>query len=245
MEFYDKKTILSLAILALSSCGTLGPMPLPDDPRFQPIIPEVSEAPKPVGGSLYIKGTGLSLYQDMKAHRIGDIITVRLIEVTKASKDAELNTKKNFDQTIENPNLFGRSPSLKTSDLPIIGGFPILNNKTGFTLGASIDNSTEFKGKGDSAQNNSLKGDISVTVSQVLENGNLVIRGEKWITLNQGAEYMRLTGIVRPQDIGPNNEVLSTRIANARITYSGTGDMAETSKMGWISRFFNSSIWPF
>lgn len=238
------KFITSLATLGLFSCA-VGPAPLPDDPRFQPIIPEVSEAPKPVGGSLYVKGTGLSLYQDMKAHRVGDIITVRLVEATKASKDAALNSKKEFDQTITNPTLFGTTPQINTRDIPILGKLPILNNKAGFTLGATVDNSTEFKGKGDSSQNNSLSGDITVSVSQVLSNGNLVIRGEKWMTLNQGSEYIRLTGIVRQQDIGPNNEVLSNRIANARITYSGTGDVANSSKMGWISKFFNSALWPF
>lgn len=238
------RVVTSLSITLLASCA-MGPAPLPDDPRFQPIIPEVSEAPKPIGGSLYVKGTGLSLYQDMKAHRVGDIITVRLVEATKASKDAALNSKKEFDQTITNPSLFGRSPQINTKDIPILGKLPILNNKESFDLSASVDNSTEFKGKGDSSQNNSLSGDITVTVSQVLSNGNLVIRGEKWMTLNQGSEYIRLTGIVRPQDIGPNNEVLSNRIANARITYSGTGDVANSSKMGWISKFFNSSIWPF
>ena len=80
---------------------------------------------------------------------------------------------------------------------------------------------------------------------QVLNNGSLVIRGEKWISINNGDEFIRVTGLVRSQDIKPDNTVDSTRMANARIQYSGTGTFADAQKVGWLSQFFMSDWWPF
>ena len=92
---------------------------------------------------------------------------------------------------------------------------------------------------------NSLNGNITVTVHQVLPNGVLIVRGEKWLTLNQGDEYIQVSGMVRPQDIGPDNTVESTKLADARISYSGTGAVHDTNVMGWLSRFFVSALMPF
>lgn len=211
--------------------------PTPDDPRFAPVIPDIANEPKSEGGSAYVDGYGLSLYQDEKAHRVGDIITVKLEEQTKASKDAKTDYEKSNTVNLAEPTILGNK--LKTKIPGILS-----KSQNTLTLNNAVSSSSKFKGKGDSGQNNSLTGDITVTIAQVLPNRNLVIRGEKWLTLNQGAEYIRLTGIVRPQDIGPNNEVVSTRIANARITYSGTGPIADANKSGWLTRFFNSPIWP-
>jgi flagellar L-ring protein precursor FlgH len=82
-------------------------------------------------------------------------------------------------------------------------------------------------------------------VVQVLANQNLLVRGEKWLTLNNGDEYIRLTGVVRPADVSPTNEIASTKIANARIQYSGTGSFATAQEEGWLSGFFSSEYWPF
>jgi flagellar L-ring protein precursor FlgH len=92
---------------------------------------------------------------------------------------------------------------------------------------------------------NSLSGNITVTIHQVMPNGTMLVRGEKWLTLNQGDEYIRVSGLVRPQDIGPDNSIESTRLADARITYSGTGATHDANVMGWLARFFISPLWPF
>jgi flagellar L-ring protein precursor FlgH len=102
-----------------------------------------------------------------------------------------------------------------------------------------------FDGQGDALQFNQLTGSISVTVVEVLPNGNLKVRGEKRVALNDGSEYIRLAGIVRPIDIDVANIVPSSKVADATIMYTGDGAMAESSKMGWITRFFNSPIFPF
>lgn len=212
-------------------------VPTPDDPSFAPVIPDIAAEPKACDGSAYVDGYGLSLYQDMKAYRVGDILTVKLEEQTKASKDAKTKYKKEYNLNMASPTIFGNA----NVRAKIAKMLPFVNSETSATLNNILNSTSEFKGSGDSGQNNSLSGDITVTISQVLPNKNLVIRGEKWLTLNQGSEYIRLSGIVRPQDIGPNNQVVSTRIANARITYSGTGPVADGTKPGWLARFFNSA----
>lgn len=232
--------IISGLMLTITGCSGQY-FPKPDDPLFAPVIPDIPPEPKASNGSTYIDGYGLSLYQDIKAYRVGDILTVRLVEQTKASKDAKTNFKKEYGLTVDNPTILGNN-SVKSK---LLQKLPLINSERTATLNNDLKSNSEFKGSGDSDQNNSLTGDITVTISQVLPNKNLVIRGEKWLTLNQGSEYIRLTGIVRPQDIDPNNQVVSTRIANARITYSGTGAVADANKAGWLARFFNSAMMPF
>lgn len=228
---FPKVVASVVAAVLVSACQTtVQHAPRPNDPMFAPIIPEMPVHKVSGDGSVFNPMMANSLYSDAKATRVGDIITVILRENTSATKSAnttmERGTEVDFD--------------------PITGpGGAILNLGTGgdfqFDLGASND----FEGDAQSNQSNNLTGNISVTVVQVMPNGNLIVRGEKWITLNQGDEYIRLTGIVRPQDVNPSNEVLSTKIANARIQYSGTGSFAKVQQQGWLTKFFNSGWWPF
>ena len=129
-----------------------------------------------------------------------------------------------------------------------IGNPTLLGNTVGFKgldLGVSVSGNRGFDGSADANQSNSLTGSITVTVAEVLPNGILAVRGEKWITLNQGDELIRISGLVRADDIGPDNTVLSTRVADARITYSGNGAFANASQPGWLNQFFLSPLWPF
>ena len=121
--------------------------------------------------------------------------------------------------------------------IPTFKGNPLLSS--------SMSAEREFTGSGNTAQSNSLRGEISVMVSEILPNGNMVVRGEKIIGLNQGSEFIRITGIVRPQDVSSNNEVQSGKLANARIFYGGGGVIAEANTKGWLSRFFSSPLFPF
>ncbi|MDH5183551.1 MAG: flagellar basal body L-ring protein FlgH, partial [Gammaproteobacteria bacterium] len=101
-----------------------------------------------------------------------------------------------------------------------------------------------FDGSGSSAQSNSLQGTISVSVMEVLANGYLVVRGEKILSLNQGDEFIRVSGIIRPEDVSPDNTVQSTKVANVQIIYGGTGALADANRDGWMSKFFKK-VWPF
>lgn len=217
--------------------------PQPNAPEFAPTIPDRAQMPAPINGSLYVEDTGLQLYQDIKAHRVGDILTVQLVESTQARKNADTDLKKEYEMNSSATKLFGFVPKFNLRKFPIIRHF--VHRQNDRTLENDLDNDSEFKGSGKSNQTNSLTGDITVTVAQILPNKYLVVRGEKWITLNQGSEFIRISGMVRPEDIGPDNIVPSNRIANARIAYSGTGDISNANKAGWGARFFNSPYWVF
>jgi len=188
-------------------------------PRFQPVN----------NGSIFQTGRSVRLFEDSKAFRVGDLLSVKLSESTNASKSAATNTNKDDDVNIGAGTLLGITPTYK--------GDSILQNE--------LSSEREFAGSGDSAQSNSLQGEISVMVSDILPNGNLVVRGEKIIGLNQGSEYIRIAGIVRPQDVSANNEVISGKLGNARIFYGGGGVIAEANSKGWLSRFFDSPVFPF
>ncbi len=229
MSNWSRKAARMAMVIALiattGACARLqGPMP----GDFQPTLPPPPPPPVQTGGAIYQAGYDMRLFDDPKARRVGDVLTVQLVERTAASKSASTGTNKDTSIDTGNPIIGGDTITLNDED--------ILNN--------SWEQEHSFKGEGSSSQSNRLDGNISVTVADVYPNGNLAVRGEKWITLNQGQEYVYVTGIVRPQDILPDNTVLSTRIADARITYSGKGTLAEANKVGWFSRFFMSPVWP-
>jgi flagellar L-ring protein precursor FlgH len=168
------------------------------------------------------------LYSDIRAHRVGDIITVTLKESTQAKKSAYNQIKKGTDLTVEPIYAGGKNVSI-----------------SGIPLDLGYNDSMNTKRESDADQSNSLDGSISANIIQVLSNGNLVIRGEKWISINNGDEFIRVTGMIRSEDINPDNTIDSTRVANARFQYSGTGTFADSQKVGWLSSFFMSDWWPF
>ena len=217
---------LAMVCLLLGACVTQQPIRRAD---HRPVMPTVMHTPKPVQGSLYHAGTGRELFSDVKARRVGDVINVILQERTQASKSASTSTSKETDIALPSPTILGRNIAL--------GGYPLFNN--------TIDSATDFAGDGDSSQSNSLTGNIAVTVAAVYPNGNMMVRGEKVLNLNQGSEVIRISGLVRAVDVTPENTVLSTQIADVQITYSGTGAIAESNQQGWLARFFNSPFWPF
>ncbi len=227
-----RKLIMSLSaasLVALSGCATFVP-PSPDDPFFAPPVPQTPQKQQISGGSLFSTSNDMLLYEDRKANQIGDIITIVLTEVTDATKKADTKTKKESDVSLPNPTIAGRN-------------YTFNSGQATFEMG--IEQENEFKGQAESKQSNKLNGTISVTVQNVLPNGNLVVRGEKWITLNQGDEFIRVSGILRPQDVAADNTAMSSRLANARIQYSGRGAVADSNTHGWLARFFNSAWWPF
>ncbi|MDD0843887.1 flagellar basal body L-ring protein FlgH [Pseudomonas sp. Gutcm_11s] len=227
-----------LASVVLSGC--VAPAPKPDDPYYSPVLPRTPLPAAQSNGSIYQAGFETNLYDDRKAYRIGDIITITLSERTQASKSAGSDMSKNSTANLGLTSLFGGAVSLNN---PNSGLNPLKTNDLSLDVGYSGTRATE----GDSAanQSNSLSGSITVTVAEVLPNGILAVRGEKWMTLNTGDELVRIAGMIRADDIATDNTVSSTRVANARITYSGTGAFADASQPGWFDRFFMSPLFPF
>jgi len=216
---------ISLLLVAgvISACSS-HPRPKPNDPYYAPTVSAMAPIAQRTEGSLFQSSYGLNLFDDRKALRIGDIITVTLSERTVSRKSSGVSVVKDSKTNFNAGTLLGANVT---------------------DLETSLQQKRDFSGDAGADQSNSLQGNITVTVADVLPNGNLVVRGEKWMTLNRGDEFIRISGIVRPDDISPDNTVISTRLANAKISYSGTGALADSQSMGWLSRFFNSEYWPF
>lgn len=220
----------AVALLA----GCVAPVAKPNDPYYAPVLPRTPLPSAANNGSIYQAGFEQNLYDDRKAYRVGDIITITLSERTDASKAASNGITKNSSNSIGLTSFFG-------------GGLTTNNPSGGanLSLNTGYNGARTTKGDGKAAQSNSLTGSVTVTVAEVLPNGILAVRGEKWMTLNTGDELVRIAGLIRADDIATDNTVSSTRVADARITYSGTGSFADSSQPGWFDRFFLSPLFPF
>jgi flagellar L-ring protein precursor FlgH len=166
------------------------------------------------------------MFDDRRARFVGDTLTVLIEEKTSASKKSSSTADKTGSTSL---------------DIPAVNKVPITNLQ-----GASIEASsaTKFEGKGDAASNNLFSGNLTVTVIEVLPNGNMIVSGEKQVSINHGTEYIRFSGVVNPLHINASNTVSSTKVADARIEYQGTGYLDEVQNMGWLARFF-MTVWPF
>lgn len=224
-----KPSALVIATLVLQACAH-GPDSVETESRSEFRSAALNyEMPPPPPGAVYNAAGSFDLFMDLRARSVGDILTVLLIERTNASKESSTST--------------ARGSSVDTG-FPVIGGVPITLNGEPI-LNNEFESDTTFDGQADSSQSNRLDGSITVTVAARLPNGNLLVRGEKLITINQGEEFIRLEGIVRPIDIGPANTVASTKVADAAISYSGRGNLQATNRPGWLTRFFNSPWFPY
>jgi flagellar L-ring protein precursor FlgH len=200
----------------------------PNDPDYAPVPSSSLQAAPNINGSLYKSNYSLSLFSDQQATQVGDIITVIFDEQYNSTKSAETSSKKDSSNTSNPANILNTVPGWRNLGLDI-----------------NLNHNRSFKGSGDADRSNSLSGTISVTVADILPSGVLQIRGEKWLTLSEGDEYIRIIGLIRPQDITPQNTVMSSKVADARITFGGRGNLNNATKEGWFGRMTNSAWWPF
>jgi flagellar L-ring protein precursor FlgH len=179
-----------------------------------------------MNGAIFQLSSYQPLFEDRRARRVGDTLTININEKLNASKTAATTASRTGNTKFAVPEIKG------------IPGVPL--------KGASVvaNSAQDFEGKGDSGANNVFTGTITVTVIEVLPNGNLAVSGEKQLGINQGSEFVRVSGIVNPQNILPGNVVSSTQVADARLEYRGTGYIDEAQTMGWLARAFQS-ILPF
>jgi flagellar L-ring protein precursor FlgH len=215
----------SLAMIAL--CAIIsGCAMAPSDSDYAATWPEPPPPATAGNGAIYQAGHDIALFENAVARRVGDTLTIRLNERTNASKSSSTTTSKSTSANLGGVTVGGRSLTYHGRDV----------------LTAGAEGEAEFDGQGGSSQSNRLEGDITVTVAQRLPNGNLLVRGQKWIQINQGKEYVRIQGIVRPIDINPDNTISSLKVADAVISYGGTGALADANRPGLLSRFFNLGL---
>lgn len=213
--------VLLLLLLLLEGCASSpDQVELPPSPDYS----QLPAAPRPTSGGLYQAGYELSLFSDVKATRVGDIVTVMLVEQNSGQKSTDTNLNQSTAMNIGAPTFGGSSRP---------------------NMAVTMDSANAFTGESGSSQSNSLNGSIAVTVREVLPSGNLLVEGEKWMQINQGNEFIRLRGVIRPRDVGPSNVIYSTQVADARISYSGNGTPQNVNVAGWAAKLLFSPLWPF
>jgi len=232
-SFVSKFVLAGLLTQALGGCSTY--VSQLEGQAFEPVDPAVSLASEqPANGAIFRAGQSGLFATDQRARRVGDILTVTFNEIFAATKAQTAASSKAdaFAVTLPTglPNIL--TGGFATDDGGVNGG--------GLTAGTN----RTFSGAGNAAQSNSFTGSLAVTVTRVFPNGNMEVAGQKEITLNNGNEYVRVKGIVRPEDISATNIVSSTRLADAQIRYTGSGHLADASKPGWLSQFMRA-ISPF
>ncbi len=225
----------SAATALLSACSS-PPVALTHTPEFAPVYPPMAEKVQSNSGAIFSSRTD-NWFGRNKSYQIGDVVTVLLNEETQTERnvEAKLNRK-------STNNVLAASTGLSNAIQNIsVGGSKLSGVLQGIKLdGSEITNA----GSGQDSKTAKLIGAVTVTVVEVLANGNLVVRGEKQLALTEGSEIIQLSGIIRPIDISPSNMVQSSRLANAQIAYRGTGDLANAGKAGWGTSAL-MKLWPF
>ncbi len=230
--------LLSSMVLGLSACGT-APVALKHSPEFAPVLPVAFERPREVTGAIFNGQNSDNFFGRSRNYRVGDLITIRLEESSQANRKQEgsVNRGSSNDVIPQGLNTAVGDLSLPTKVLGTTLG--------GVMSGVNLNKATiDSKGIGEAVQTAGMRGLVTVTVTEVLANGNLMVRGEKQLGFTEGSEIIQISGILRPNDISPNNMVQSLRLANAQITYRGTGDKANASKAGWGTSAL-LKLWPF
>jgi flagellar L-ring protein precursor FlgH len=226
-----KILLSSLVVLAvLQGCASQAPVlsTLSPSPDFAPVYPLAKDQTAPATGGIYGNRQSDAWFGRGRNYQVGDLITVLLNESTQADR----SQKTDISRDASNTALPSGANLLLGNIHPILDGLNVNSAKT------------ISSGKGTAAQGASLTGSVTVTVTEILANGNLVVRGETKLGLSEGTEVIQVAGVIRPQDIGPNGTVQSLRLANAQIAYRGTGDLASASKPGWGTTGL-MKFWPF
>jgi flagellar L-ring protein precursor FlgH len=188
-------------------------------PQYEPAPPPPAPPPA-ANGAIFQPANGYApLTSGQRAAQVGDIITIVLVERTQGTSTSTSATDHDAGIGITPPS---------TGPLSLFS-----------PTDAAVGVNSTFTGHGQTGQSNSLVGEISVVVSEVLPNGTMRIRGEKLLRINRGNETIRISGLVRPGDIAADNRVASTRVADARIDYVGRGEISRASRQGWLQRFFS------
>lgn len=210
------RILAGAASLLLAACAAQPPLV----ENYDATWPEEADVAAAPNGAIFQSGRDVALFENAIARHVGDTVTIRLQESTAAQKSSSTKTAKSSSVSLPSPTVFGSPVDIDTS----------------------IGSDRKFDGSGNSQLSNQLDGFITVTVARRLANGNLLVRGQKWIGINQGREFVRIQGVIRPIDIQPDNSIASYKVADATISYGAQGALADANRPGLLSRFFNS-IW--
>jgi len=217
------KHLALLALALLAGCTTVPPTNVHQPMTARPVLRE--DAPL-ANGAIWQAGQSRPLFEDRRARYVGDTINVRIVENTNATTKSNRKVDKSGNVTASVGAMAGL-PGSRLANLDLNAG-----------------SANSFSGAGEAANNNVFTGNLAVTVIDVLPNGNLLVSGEKQVAIGQEQEYVRISGVVNPGFIDTQNTVPSSMIADARIEYKSSGQVAEGQVMGWLARFF-LNVLPF
>ena len=221
------RVFLSVVVALLAGCATTSE-PLVHSPGFSPVYPAQVQQPRLATGAIFDANQADTWFGRNRNFQIGDVVTVLLNESLQANREQNTDVERKASNDVI-------PESVSTW----------LGNQRGIPSGINLNSANvKSEGTGSSDQAASLVGSVAVTVIDVLPNGNLVLRGEKQLQMTEGTEVIQVSGIVRPADIAPNFTVQSRRLANAQISYRGTGDLANAAKPGWGTNLL-MKLWPF
>lgn len=216
--------------------GPVQSKPIAYVPQQQPALQQIqpSTPQGPSDGSLWQDNAPLiSLFSDQKARQVGDIVTIKIMESSTATNKASTGTDRSSSLSAS-LDAFFNAEKRYPADQPFFN--PFAKVAGGFE--------SEFEGTGTTKRSGDLNAYITALVTQVLPNGNLVLNGSREVLINNENQIIQLTGVVRPRDVDADNQVLSTYVADARISYSGTGVINDRQKPGWLTKVL-MTVWPF
>jgi flagellar L-ring protein precursor FlgH len=217
----------AVLLVLLQGCATEPvDMVLKPSPDFQPVYPLAKDVVKVPTGGIYSNRQSDAWFGRGRNYQVGDVITVLLDENTKSLRTQNAAVSREGKTTLPS----GLNTQLGKN--PFLTGIDLTNNKASST------------GTGTADQLATLTGSVAVTVVEILANGNLMVRGEKKLGLAEGTEVIQVSGVIRPEDVGPNSTVQSRRLANAQIAYRGSGDLANATRAGWGTTLLHK-FWPF
>jgi len=215
---------LLLAVVAGCGPNHIGPF-TPRERKYDPgKYAQADPRNRPSNGSLFSNGRG-GFLEDTRAVRIGDIVLIQIDEDANAQGGASTSLSRDNKANLGVEALLGLVPTVKR-DHPFIDPGQLLEFLT----------ESEFDGNGDTARGSTLKAGIAVRVTNEMPNGDLFVEGTKVLLINNEEYHLYISGLVRPADIGPDNAVASTRLADAQVEFTGRGDVTDQQRKGWLSR---------
>jgi flagellar L-ring protein precursor FlgH len=228
-----RKILSLLSVIFVTGCAVVQPTQLTHSPSFEPVYPLEKQTERVPTGGIYVGRQSDSWFGRGRNFQVGDVITVLLNESTQAARTQGSDLSRSSTNDVITPTLQSKTAAK-------------LGSPIGSVIGAlKLDGGTiTSKGTGKADQEASLTGSVAVSVVSVMANGNLVLRGEKQLALTEGSEIIQVAGIIRPEDVSAVNTVQSRRLANAQISYRGSGDLASTAKAGWGTSAL-MKLWPF
>lgn len=226
------------ALLALPACSGLGGKPEPPWPAAtEPARSMDLLEPAPTRTSLWTPGAALTrAYDDHRARRIGDLVTVVVVESSEASREASTDLSRDTSVDVGVDAMLGMPTHMGLPDIYKGGG--------DFDPRVQASSGNSFKGSGATKRKESLKTRIAARVMEILDDGNMVVEGRRQVEVNDEIQYLYVRGIARPVDISPDNMISSSALADAEIIYSGNGALSNEQRPGWLYRVL-SAVWPF